>query len=63
MKELVAEIAKALVDYPDVIQVTAVEGSENNRIGITRQSGRLRQDNRSARTHLKQFESCWVPEA
>jgi len=28
MKELVEEIAKALVDYPDEIQVTAVEGSE-----------------------------------
>jgi predicted RNA-binding protein YlqC (UPF0109 family) len=28
MKDLVEEIAKALVDYPDEIQVTAVEGSE-----------------------------------
>ena len=28
MKELVEEIAKALVDYPDEVQVTAVEGSE-----------------------------------
>jgi len=28
MKELVEEIAKALVDYPDEIRVTAVEGSE-----------------------------------
>ena len=28
MKELVEEIAKALVDYPDEVQVTAVECSE-----------------------------------
>jgi predicted RNA-binding protein YlqC (UPF0109 family) len=28
MKALVEEIAKALVDYPDEVQVTAVEGSE-----------------------------------
>jgi predicted RNA-binding protein YlqC (UPF0109 family) len=28
MKELVEGIAKALVDYPDEVQVTAVEGSE-----------------------------------
>jgi predicted RNA-binding protein YlqC (UPF0109 family) len=28
MKELVEEIAKALVDYPDEVQVTALKGSE-----------------------------------
>jgi hypothetical protein len=28
MKELIEEIAKALVDYPDEIRVTAIEGSQ-----------------------------------
>lgn len=28
MKELVEQIAKALVDYPDDVRVTAVEGSQ-----------------------------------
>ncbi len=51
IKDLLAEIARALVDHPEGVQVREVEGFPRRRPRIENSSGRFGQSDRAAGTH------------